>query len=302
MIRRLLSLSSPGLLALALAAADARPAGAQRTVDVRRATTPTVSFRIVGSFSELRIRGWDKDSVVITGTIPVDARFEGGFGGNSKAPTTGAKFYLETPSGLPAGKLEARVPARARVWVKSGSADIDAAGVVGGLDLNIVGGSVRVAGSPHELTVESMDGSVTLDGAPSWLRVKTATGDVVVAGGSDDAALTSVSGAIRVASGSFDRIRLESVTGPVTFAADVVPAGTLDVNTHSGSIELRLSRKAPADFDIATVAGLISNGITGRPAIPGREGRGQEIGFTTGSGGSRIYVRSFKGNVQLLAR
>jgi hypothetical protein len=36
--------------------------------------------------------------------------------------------------------------------------------------------------------------------------------------------------------------------------------------------------------------------------VPGREGRGQEIGFTTGGGGARIYVRTFKANIRLLAR
>ncbi len=214
----------------------------------------------------------------------------------------GAKFYLETSSGIPAGKLELRVPVSARVWAKSGSATIDVEGVTGGLDLNIIGGSVHVAGNPHELTVESMDGAVSVDGSPSWVRLKTATGDIVFNGGSEDAGLTTVSGTIRVPVGRFDRARIQSVTGAVDFAGDVARGGSLDIDTHGGAIDLRLPRTIAADFDIATVAGTVENALTKRAALPGREGRGQEIGFTTGGGGARIYVRSFKGNIRLLAR
>jgi hypothetical protein len=271
-------------------------------VEIRRAVTATASVRIVGAFAELHIRGWNKDSVAITGTIPADARFDGGFLPPATAASPGAKFYLETASGTPSGKLELRVPAAARVWAKSGSATIDVEGVTGSLDLNIIGGAVHVNGNPHDLTVESMDGTVTVDGSPSWLRLKTATGDIVVAGGSDDAGLTTVSGAIRVASGVFERARLQSITGAIDFGSDLAPHGSLDVDTHSGAIDIRMPRKTPADYDVATISGSIENALTSRAAIPGREGRGQEIGFTTGLSGARVYIRSFKGNIRLLAR
>ena len=272
---------------------------AQRTVDMRRAVTATASIRVTGTFAELHIRGWDRDSVAISGTIPSDARFDGGFFASAKTPSAGAKFYLETASGVPSGKLELRVPMAARVWAKSGSATIEADGVTGGLDLNIIGGSVIVRGRPHDVVVESMDGSVLVDGAPSYLRLKTATGDIVVTGGSEDAGLTTVSGTIRVASGRFERARVEAVTGAIEFGGDVPQGGSLDIDTHSGAIDLFVPRTMSADYDVATVAGTIENSLTNRPAIPGREGRGQEIGFSTGSGGARIYIRTFKGNVRL---
>jgi DUF4097 and DUF4098 domain-containing protein YvlB len=211
-------------------------------------------------------------------------------------------MYLESASSTPGGKLELRVPAGARVWAKSGSANIDVTGVTGGLDLNIVGGRVKVSGNPHELNVESMDGNVTVDGAPSWLRAKTATGDIDVAGGSEDAVLTTVSGTIRIGAGAFDRAKIESVTGAVVFAGDLTRGATLDINTHSGGIELRLPRRSGAELDVASVTGTIENTLTGRAAIAGREGRGQEIGLTLGQGGARVYVRSFKGSIQLRPR
>ena len=278
--------------------AAAPSAGSQQTVESRRAVTPTVSIRVSGTFDELRIRGWAKDSVVLTGSVPNDAHFAGGFLATAGTASPGAKFYVESPSGVPAGTLELRVPVGARVWAKAGSATIDAEGVTGGLDLNVIGGSVHVTGSPRELTVEAMDGTITVDGSPAWARLKTASGDVTLAAGSEDAAVTTVSGQLRVA-GRYERVRLSSVTGPVAFDGDIVRGGSLDVDTHSGTIDLRFTPKTSADFDIATISGRIDNAFNKRAPIAGREGRGQELGFTAGTGGARIYVRSFKGNVKL---
>ena len=301
-VRRVsVSLPAPSR-ALALAwlgvLAAAPSAESQQAVDSRRAVTSTPSVRISGTFAELRIRGWNKDSVVITGTVPNDTRFAGGFLAPAGGPSPGAKFYLESPTGVPAGTLELRVPAGARVWAKAGSATIDAEGVTGGLDLNVIGGSVHVAGAPHELTVEAMDGAITVEGSSPWARLKTASGDITLGTGSEDAAVTTVSGDVRVA-GRYERLRISSVTGPVAFNGDIVRGGSLDVDSHSGTIDLRFSPKLSADVDIATMSGRIENAFNKRAPIPGRESRGEELGFTAGTGGARIYVRSFKGNVKL---
>ena len=106
--------------------AAAASAKSQQAVELRRAVTATASVRVSGTFAELHIRGWTKDSVVITGTVPNDAHFGGGFLTPTGGASPGAKFFLESPTGVPAGVLELRVPVGARVWAKAGSATIDA--------------------------------------------------------------------------------------------------------------------------------------------------------------------------------
>lgn len=281
----------------------AAPLRAQQKVNQRFAVTPTASIRFFGDVGSLRIIGWDRDSVVVTGTLPAGARLDASRGGDAERPSPGMKIYVEVPrSPAPDAKLELRVPSRARVWSKSGSADVEVTGLTGGLDLNIVGGSARIACSPAELQVESMDGSVTIEGSPAWLRAKTATGDIVLRGGSEDAGVSTVSGAVRVGEGRFERGKFTSVTGPIVFAGDLARGATLDFDTHGGPIELRLAPRLDAEFDLATVTGSIENTLTARRPIAGREGRGMELGFTGGTGRARILVRSFKGNIYLRAR
>jgi hypothetical protein len=282
-----------------VAVLTATQAGAQQKVDVRRAVTRDVYVRLNGAFSSLKVTGWQKDSLVMTGVLPRESRFEPAMGAGP-GPVPGLKFYIEGAANTPvSGSLELFVPVGATVWAKSGSATIDVTGITGSLDLNIVGGSISVAGNPRELNIESMDGTVTVNGAPTWMRAKTATGDVTIRGSCTDLGITTVSGTITIREGSFERSRVESVTGNVTFGAGVARAGTLLIDTHAGTIDLQIG-KASLDIDATTITGSITNSVTTRRPTPGRDGRGEELTLSLGTGEARVTLRSFKGNIRLI--
>ena len=291
-------------LTLAFIAAAFAGAGAQQKVDIRRAASPDVSVRLSGAFVSLRISAWPVDSIAMTGTVGAGSRFEGG-ALNTQGPVQGMKFYVDGPMdpSVSSNRFELRVPRGARVWVKTGSADIDCSGVGGGLDLNVIGGSVRVNGKPRELLVESMDGSVHFTGFADFARVKTATGNITLEGGGEDLTFTTVSGTILAANGerSLQRARFESVTGPITFTGELPRGADLRFDTHGGAIELRLGR-TPVEMDIATMTGTIENTLSAHRPVAGREGRGMELSSSSGMGAARVEVKSFKGNVRITAK
>ena len=288
------------LLALAALAA-ASHAGAQTKIDIHRAARSNVSLRLSGAFASVKVIAWQHDSIAITGSVGAGSRFEGG-PLQATGPLSGMKFFVETTNeaSIASNRIEMRVPRDARVWIKTGSADVDVQGVAGGLDLNVIGGSVTVTGKPRELICESMDGNVSFTGDAAYVKLKTATGNITFTGRGEDMTLATVSGTLTVDGGGrapIERARLESVTGPITFGAELTRAADLRVDTHSGSIDLRLAPDAAVEIDAATMTGTIENQWNGRRAIAGREGRGMELG--TGSGSARIQIRSFKGNVRI---
>jgi hypothetical protein len=293
------------VLTLALAATPFIGAEAQQKVDIRRAAAPDVSVRLSGAFVSLRIIAWPVDSIVVTGAVGAGSRFEGG-ALSTDGPVKGMKFYVDGPMdpAVSSNRFELRVPRGARVWVKTGSADIEANGVSGGLDLNVIGGSIRVNGRPRELLVESMDGSVHFTGFADFARIKTATGNIVLEGGGEDLTLTTVSGTIQGANGKqpVQRARFETVTGPIVFSGDLTRGADLRFDSHSGAIELRLGRSSPVEVDIATMTGTIENTYSSMRPSPGREGRGMELNTSSGMGAARVEVKSFKGNVRLTAK
>jgi hypothetical protein len=287
---------------LLLFAALPLPLAAQQRIDVRKAVTKDVYVRLNGAFGELRVTGWEKDSLVLTGSLPKDARLDPMALSPGGPPAKGLKFYVEGSSGPGGalGSLELFVPMGATVWAKAGSARIDVRGITGGLDLNVVGGAVSVAGNPRELNIESMDGTVDVSGAPTWVRVKTATGNVTLRGSSSDAGVTTVGGTVSLGDGRFERVRLESVTSDIQFAGELTHGGGLTIDSHSGTITMQFGARSSVDVDATTITGAIENSVTSRRPAPGREGRGAELTLSLGTGDARATLRSFKGNIRLM--
>ncbi|MEO6526748.1 MAG: DUF4097 family beta strand repeat-containing protein [Gemmatimonadaceae bacterium] len=284
-----------GMLAVALAA---NPLRAQKKVLAGYATTPTVSVRLFAAVGSMQVIGWDRDSVQVSGTVASDSHVELGVPRSTRVE--GLKMFVEAKSeqGGREGALTLHVPRGARVWLKTGSSRIEVTDVTGGLDLNVVGGSITVHGSPRELRAESMDGAVTVDGTPEWMRVKTATGDIVLRGGQNIGAST-ISGSIDAEGGAVDHATLETTTGAIRFALDLARGATVQMETHSGPIDVQLSRKADVAVDAATVTGTIENSWSRMRPVVGGESRGMTLATQGGISGGRVVLRSFKGRIVL---
>lgn len=259
------------------------------------------SIRISNLVGSVRVTGWDRDSVSLRGSVPKgDKLFMGGSPRGMKAFIEPLNDRNPQPSAL-----ELMVPARAKVWVKTATADIEVTGISGELDLYVVGGRIRVSGKPTELNAEAIDGDIEVNGKPGWLRAKSASGNVTFNGSSGDVSISTVSGGITVNSvpteggGKFERAKIETVTGPIHFNADIEKGAAIDFDTHSGSIDIGIPRRTGADFDVAAIAGTITNELNYGKPVKGRYGRGSELITTNASGGARLTIRSFKGSVTL---
>lgn len=276
-------------LLVALPAALAAQQGVARGM----AVDGDASIRIVNLTGRTVVRGWDADSVAVSGTLaPGGASFYMGGG------RRGVKVGVESAAGAaPGGSvLEVRVPRRARVWVKAATADIAIEGVTGEVDVASVSGAVAVSGSPALLTAESMDGDVDVTAKARVTRVRTAGGDVTLRGAAGDVSVTSVSGTIRLLESDIAVGRLESVSGAVTFRGAIARGGTLDLQTHDAPIEVTLAQGQGAVVDVSAFGGTISNAI---PGVTARASKGKPTRYEVGNRDATISVRSLKGGVRL---
>src|SRR3954468_6271354 len=279
------------MLSLSLAS----PLAAQKKIERRIPLGMEGAFRVMNMVGSVIVHGWSKDSVLIKGTLaPGDQFFAGG-------GYTGAKMYIESgsESDPKPAKLEIWVPMRARLWVKTATANINVDGVDGGLDLYVVSGTIDVSGNPRELNAEAIDGDIHISGSPSWVRAKSASGSITFHGGSPDAAFSTVSGAVKVDGGVFERTKIETVTGDINFAARLDRSGSFDFDSHSGTVTIALPDRTPASFSVATIAGAVTNNLSDKRPTPGRFGRGAELMTDMSGGGARVSVRTFKGTVIL---
>ena len=288
------------LLGLLLLLALPDVLAAQTRVSRSFPLNPDGSVRIHALVGNVLVRGWDRDSVTVRGTLGAGNRLHSGGG------RTGIKMFVEAENDLrpSASTLEIMVPARAKVWIKTATADVRVGSVTGSLDVYVISGTIDVSGSPADVNAEAIDGTILIRGSPGWVRAKSASGAVSLWGASRDVTLSTVSGRITVdgnaapRGGLFERGRFESVTGDISFRGGIERGADLRFDSHGGAVDVTLPQRG-ADIELTTISGAIRNEASSARPLAGRYGRGAELRTTVGDGGAALSVRTFKGAITI---
>ena len=285
------------LCVLSAALVVATDLSAQTPVVRRMALNPGAAIKAFVPAGTARVIGWDRDSLVITGTVAQGEHFFFGGGRN------GVKFGTESQTGRTesrASHLVIHVPRSSQVSVKGGNTVIEAVDVSG--SFNIVGGSITVGGRAGEIEAEAMDGSVSITATARWVRARTASGTLRLTGDIEDAAAGSITGPVFISSSGIARGQFGSVTGDIVFTAPLREGGVFFFDNHSGAVELRLAPSAAGTFTASTVSGVIQNELLSARPTSGGAGQGESLTFRLGTGGSHVTIRTFKGAIRLRSR
>jgi hypothetical protein len=240
----------------------------------------------------LRLVAWDRDSVHVEGTAPKWAPFY--FGGTRES----VKFGIEEdmPKGeLPISALVVHVPRGSRVTARTVDATIEVDNVSG--FYYTASGAVRAVGTLRELQVESLRGTVDVDVRAPWVRIMGGEGDATVRGSIEDLAASTVAGRLTAQVSDAGRARLETMTGDLLARVALQPQGSMELDSHAGSVTLELPQGARVDVDASTVAGEIRNQFDKRQPQRGKGGKGASFTFATDPSGARVVVRTYKGTI-----
>lgn len=276
------------------------PVAAQDRVDERRPAAPEGTVVIESAGGSLRVEGWDRSEVEVTGTLG---------SGADRVTVRGhdRKTRVEVEPGLHEhmahADLTVKVPAGSQVNVESFQARVEVSGVKGGVRAETVNGSISVTGAADQVLVESVNGGVTVRGRSARIHAESVNGPVNVSEPGPDLQAGNVNGPLTVTgSRGLLRARLENVNGRILFEGELAPHGTLDVESVSGAVELALATQG-ADFQVTTYNGNIVNEIGPGPRrVREEDGEtGKELVFSVGGGGARVTVRTLSGRVKLSA-
>jgi DUF4097 and DUF4098 domain-containing protein YvlB len=286
------------LCAWAAPAAAQAPAPATRPVEARRALAPSGLLRNWNLSGSVRVVAWDRDSVVVTGRVPVGQAFF--CGGRWDAMKCGVDVPPGSEGTVAGSTLEVHVPVRAQLWLKSGDGDLVVSGFGGDLDAYSVSGRIDVSGAARVLTLESMGGDITVAGSATTLRARTAGGAITLDARADDATATSVSGDVAVQGGKVRRARLESIDGAVRWRGPLAEGADIEVTNHGGPVELNLPPDATGTFAVHTYLGSVQSDFGPAQLRGAQDKNGRELSFVLGRPGSaRVTVRTFKGAVAI---
>jgi DUF4097 and DUF4098 domain-containing protein YvlB len=315
-------------LSLAAAAAAlllAGEAGAQRQVNERHDAASTGTVEIAINNGSLRVTGWNRNEVQVTGTLQRegDRVVLDGSGRTVEVRVQGNRGRGRAGSAT----LEVRVPAGSSIEVVTGNAPVTISGVNGAVEATTQNGVTTVQGSPRTVEVTTQHGGITLNAQTDRAiltamsgpvriagtvrqraEVNAMSGAVEITGSVGEVEINALNGAVRVANVTGGRVEVTSVSGSVSVSGtrlrgnvqsvsgSVVVSGSLggalNVESHAGSVELRMPGSTGAEVQVTSWSGDLESDWRLR-----REGR--EWHGTIGRGGPNVSITTFSGSVKL---
>jgi DUF4097 and DUF4098 domain-containing protein YvlB len=297
-------------LAALVLVALAPPAAAQSRVDERRPANPNGLVEIENPAGSVRVIGWSRDEVQVTGTLGQRAS---GLDFVSRPNRTRIQVEVEGNPNRVSSALEIRVPSGSRVQIESFSGSIEVRDVSGRVKAESVSGSITLTGTLAEVDAESVSGAVLVTGPATRVRAGSTNASVTIRGTSGVLRAETTNGSLEVSGGDFQEAHLETVNGAIRFDGGLLTGASLDVESVNGSIELRLPANLGADFTISSFGGAVDSdfGVRLAPSRPraGQRGRdrhrddhGKELQFSTGGGGANVAVTTLNGRIALRKR
>ena len=290
-------------VALLLAASANGRASAQVEIDKQQPAPARGEVHVENEFGSIEITGWDRDVVRVTGTLAAGAE-----GIELDSDEEGASIDVSIPEAwLYASDsdtefrstLIVQVPQGSSVYVETLNATVTVRGVRGHVEIETVNGPVTLEGDPASVEISSMTGNVQVRARAAEMEVESISGAVDLAGAVRRARVQTTSAAIDIRGESLEEVEVESVTGDVTVDGSFTAKGGVDIETHSGKVELRLPASVRAKFECETFSGKIDNAFGPQPVPEKRFHPQKELRFSTGPDSFTIQVQTFSGDIVL---
>lgn len=254
--------------------------------------------------------GWSRSEF----TVDRDGRWDHSSGG----PWSGRRRIRISGSGRGTeawADLKIIVPAGRRVDVRVGVGSVRSAGVSGDLGIDVASARVAVEGHSGRLRLDTGSGGVEVrdvkgdalevDAGSGGVRLSNVSaGRVAIDAGSggitaDQVATAELvvdlgSGGARFERSTIERGRIETGSGGVTVELTASPR-SLDIDSGSGTVTMRLPASLDAELNISTGSGSID---TDFPVTVNRMER-RSLRGTIGRGTGRITVSTGSGSVRL---
>lgn len=300
--RRIASLGLLGLVALLTLTSATAIAGTpiNETRDVNADATVEVS-NVRGSVT---VRGWDKSTVEITGTLGEGSKglMIDGSGSHLRIkvepPGSQGWFSWGSSNNMQDSTLDIRMPRQGSLQVDVVSAMVDASGI-GGRELRVetVSGKVKLEANVRELAVDSVSGNIDMNGSADHAKFESVSGDIRVRAGGGEFKFDTVSGDVEAELASYRQITGGTVSGDMRLRGTPERDARVEVETMSGDVTIELPSDASGKLHAETFSGSLDTDF-GKVTEPDH-GPGRSLESTMGDGAGRYHLETFSGDIQI---
>jgi DUF4097 and DUF4098 domain-containing protein YvlB len=272
---------------------------AQYKVDEKRAASPDGVVEIENGAGSIRVIGWSRSEVAVTGTLG-----QGAEGLNFSGGPRRTRIDVETqgnPHGV-SSDLEIHVPAASRVEIQSFAASVNVSDVTGTVSAEGVNNSIVITGSAKEVSAQTVNGSVEITGPAARVHAESVNGPVTIKGAGGAVEATTVNGKLSVVGGTFERGTLETVAGSLRFEGDLARGAEIDATTVSGAVEFIVPAGVSADFSITTFSGDVQTDFGASAQHTSKHTTQKDVEFTAGDGDARVSIQTLSGSIAVRKR
>jgi hypothetical protein len=294
-----------GVATVLLLAFAAPPTGAQEKVDRRLPATATGTVQVRNLAGSVRVAGWDRNEVQVQGTLGQGTErldFENRSGVIVIEVILPERRGTQRNNRIEGSELEIRVPAGAVMDVRTVSAGIRVEGVRGALDLETVSGEIQTIGEPEEVRARTISGDIDIASSRGSVTANTISGEVTIGQAVGEFKVTTISGNATVRARALTDGEFDSIAGNLRFEGELAARARLELESHSGTIELTVPANVSARFEVDTFSGSILNEFGQEPVRTSKYVPGKELNFTQGGGDARIRIHVFSGRVEIRKR
>jgi DUF4097 and DUF4098 domain-containing protein YvlB len=290
------------LAAAALAVLFATPSQAARSIDQTADAHPKGEVEIANTAGEIRVTGWDREQVQVSGELGADAqelRFQ------TDGRRTEIKVIMPKGSHRHGGAdLEVKVPEGSRVAIQSVSADVTVRAVTGALRIETVSGQIDAEVFGEDIEARTISGEVMLRGhdEPALLVLNTVSGDGEISNVSGELVVHSVTGDLDITSVELERARLRTTNGDIDLRTALAEDARFDMEAINGDLRLDIIGDVNAEFDIETFNGSINSDFGPEAQPVSRYQPGKALRFTEGDGAARVRIKTLNGTISLRKR
>ncbi|MGH8377730.1 MAG: hypothetical protein ACRER7_02145, partial [Gammaproteobacteria bacterium] len=136
----------------------ANPVNSGTPINETRSATVNATVRVNNIAGTVKVQGWDKSQVQVTGMLTDGVKLDFHGSGNDLEIRA---VYLENSHNNAEADLTIQIPVASRLTVNTVSADIDASGLGGSTQLESVSGNVTLDSRDSDISAKSVSGEVT---------------------------------------------------------------------------------------------------------------------------------------------
>lgn len=308
------------LIAIALLSISSTFAFAGEKIDETLSVSSNGKVIIENQRGDVQIKGWSKSEVKVTGELDDKALdYEFKSSGNRTIFKVKMPRQMRSWNSGEGSNLVIHIPVNSNLDFEGVNVNVDISEVSGGSDIETVNGNIsahKLAGKINLTTIngeirskvlngkihyETVNGSIHDIDSQGRLRFDAVNGDIETKTKAEDIRIENVNGEIELHADLIQRLDISTVNGELDLSIpNFSNNARVQIETVSGNVQLNLSKKASAKFEIESHAGgRIKNSLTNDKVKKPKYGPSSSLEFEMSGGKADIEIDTISGRINL---